>query len=51
MLPQKGIDFVDALVVVKMKQKGITTLVSFDHDYDGFPFITREEPAPLKQAA
>ena len=32
-----------------MKQKGITTLVSFDHDYDGFPFITREEPAPLEE--
>ncbi len=48
---EKGIDFVDALVVVKMKQKGITTLVSFDHDYDDFPFITREEPAPVKQAA
>src|SRR2546430_15057083 len=40
----KGIDFVDALVVVKMRQKGITTLVSFDHDYDDFPFIMREEP-------
>jgi predicted nucleic acid-binding protein len=48
---EKGIDFVDALVVVKMRQKGINTLVSFDHDYDDFPFITREEPAPHKQAA
>src|SRR5947209_5620587 len=42
---QTTIDFVDCLVVAKMKRKGIKTLVSFDHDFDNFPFITREEPA------
>jgi len=47
---ETGIDFVDAVIVVTMKQQGITTLVSFDQDYDDFPFITREEPQPLKQA-
>lgn len=48
---QTTIDFVDVLVVVKMKQQRIKTLVSFDRDYDQFPFITREEPQLQKQAA
>jgi predicted nucleic acid-binding protein len=41
---QTTIDFVDALIVAKMHHAGIETLVSFDHDFDDFPFIKREEP-------
>lgn len=41
---QKNIDFVDLLIIAKMKHKDIKTLVSFDRDFDDFPFISREEP-------
>ena len=48
---QRNIDFVDVLIVVKMKHAGISTLVSFDRDFDDFPNIMREEPPPTKQVA
>ena len=32
-------------------QTKTTSLLSYDTDFDDFPFITREEPQPLKQAA
>ena len=39
-----GLDFVDALNVAHMERLGISTIVSFDRDYDRFPKINREEP-------
>ncbi len=38
------LDFVDALLVAHMERTGQSTLVSFDHDFDGLPGITRYEP-------
>lgn len=38
------LDFEDAIVVAKMQEQGIATLVSYDTDFDGIPGITREEP-------
>ena len=37
-------DFEDCLNVAHMKRQGITEIVSFDHDFDRFPDITRVEP-------
>jgi hypothetical protein len=34
-----------------MGQIKVTQLFSFDTDFDDFPFISREEPQPRKQAA
>jgi uncharacterized protein len=48
---QRNIDFVDALIVTKMKYTSVSTLVSFDRDFDDFPFITRVEPTPVEKAA
>lgn len=39
-----NIDFVDALNVAHMERTGITTILSFDKDYDRVPGITRREP-------
>lgn len=39
-----NIDFVDALNVAHMEQSKITTIVSFDRDYDRLKSITRIEP-------
>jgi hypothetical protein len=30
---------------------GVVPLFSYDRGFDNFPFITREEPQPVKQAA
>ncbi len=39
-----GVDFEDALSVAHMEAQGITTILSFDRDFDRFPSIKREEP-------
>ena len=39
-----GVDFEDALSVAHMEAQGITTILSFDRDFDRFPSIEREEP-------
>ena len=38
------IDFVDALTIAQMRQRKLTTIISFDRDFDGIPNIKREEP-------
>ena len=38
------LDFVDALIVAHMEHARITSLVSFDKDFDGLPTVTRREP-------
>lgn len=48
---QRNIDFVDVLIVTKMKYTSVSIVVSFDRDFDDFPFITREEPTSAKKAA
>ncbi len=39
-----GLDFSDALLVATAEATGITTLLSYDTDFDGIPGITRREP-------
>jgi predicted nucleic acid-binding protein len=47
----KALDFPDAYIIASMELANATSLFSFDTDFDDFPFITREELAPGKQAA
>ncbi|HYT41326.1 MAG TPA: PIN domain-containing protein [Methylomirabilota bacterium] len=47
----KDLDFEDAYLIAAMEQAKATDLLSYDSDFDDFPFITRIEPQPLKQAA
>jgi predicted nucleic acid-binding protein len=47
----KDLDFEDAYLIAAMEQTQTTHLLSYDTDFDGFPFITRKEPAPVQQAA
>jgi predicted nucleic acid-binding protein len=42
-----SVDFVDALSVAHMEQQKITTIASFDQDFDRFPQIRRQEPSPI----
>ena len=37
-------DFSDALIVAHMEYRKISTLISFDRDFDKIPGITRQEP-------
>lgn len=37
------LDFVDALNVAHMERQGISAILSFDHDFDRIPGITRRE--------
>jgi predicted nucleic acid-binding protein len=37
-------DFVDALSVAQMERLKIEVIASFDHDFDRFPGIRRQEP-------
>jgi predicted nucleic acid-binding protein len=37
-------DFSHALLVAMAEQTGMTTILSYDHDFDSVPGITREEP-------
>lgn len=39
-----SLDFEDALSIAHMEALGITTIISFDRDFDRFPAINREEP-------
>jgi uncharacterized protein len=41
---QRTFDFSDALLVATAEQTGITTILSYDTDFDGVSGITREEP-------
>jgi predicted nucleic acid-binding protein len=45
------LDFADAYILATMEQKKTNHLISYDSDFDDFPFITREEPTPAKKAA
>jgi predicted nucleic acid-binding protein len=47
----KELDFPDAYIASAMEQTKNKQLFSYDHDFDDFPFITREEPKPLVKAA
>jgi predicted nucleic acid-binding protein len=38
------LDFVDALVVAHMRHGHISTVVSFDRDFDRVPGIQRRDP-------
>ncbi|MEX0770612.1 MAG: PIN domain-containing protein [Balneolaceae bacterium] len=40
----KGVDFIDALHYLLMRQESIDTIVSFDTDFDKFKDISRQEP-------
>ena len=39
-----NLDFVDALNVAHMERAGISTIISFDRDYDRISTVTRVEP-------
>src|SRR5687767_9017171 len=39
-----GLDFGDAMIVAVMEQQKSSTLYSYDHDFDAFSWITRQEP-------
>jgi len=39
-----NVDFEDALNVAHAERLGVTSIVSFDRDYDRFPSVTRREP-------
>jgi predicted nucleic acid-binding protein len=38
------LDFEDALSIALMQHNKLTTIVSYDRDFDAIPNITREEP-------
>ena len=38
------LDFADALSVAQMERQKLSTILSFDGDFDGIPGITRQEP-------
>jgi predicted nucleic acid-binding protein len=40
-----SVDFVDALSVAQMERQQISTIASFDKDFDQFPQISRQEPS------
>ncbi len=46
-----NVDFVDTLIVAYMQREQIQTIVSFDHDFDDFPGITRKEPPLARDGA
>src|SRR5579871_5261439 len=41
------LDFEDAHTIATLEQAKTTQLLSYDTDFDDFPFITREEPARI----
>ena len=45
------LDFADAVILARMKHEEVTTILSFDTDFDDFPEITRREPEPAKKEA
>lgn len=40
----KNVPFVDALIVAHMERTRISTVLSFDHDFDRIPTVVRREP-------
>src|SRR6266705_670488 len=44
----KGLDFPDAYIISTMEQEKDSKLFSYDHDFDDFPFISREEPSQVE---
>jgi uncharacterized protein len=44
-----SVDFVDALSVAQMEQQKISTIASFDQDFDRFPHIKRLEPQIISE--
>ena len=40
----RKLDYSDALLVATAEQTGITTIVSYDRDFDALPGIMRQEP-------
>ncbi len=38
------LDFADAIILARMKYEEVTTIISFDTDFDRFPYVTRVEP-------
>ena len=44
-----SVDFVDALSVAQMEHRGISTIASFDEDFDRFRQIKRQVPAVPEQ--
>ncbi len=41
-----NVDFGDCMLVASMRQAGSTYLYSYDRDFDRFPGVVRQEPAP-----
>jgi predicted nucleic acid-binding protein len=39
-----GLDFGDAIIAATMEQRRISDLYSYDDDFDGFAWVTRQEP-------
>ncbi len=44
------LDFADAIILARMKHEGVTTIISFDTDFDDFPNVTCVEPAEQRAA-
>lgn len=44
-----SVDFIDALSVAQMEHRGISTIASFDQDFDRFRQIKRQVPAVPEQ--
>lgn len=42
-----SIDFEDCMTVARMEHQGITTLYSYDRDFDRFSEVKREEPEEI----
>jgi predicted nucleic-acid-binding protein len=40
----RNVSYTDAVTAVEMKRNGILQVISFDHDFDRIPGVTREEP-------
>ena len=45
------LDFADAIILARMKHEGVTTIISFDRDFDHFPEVIRREPEQIKKQA
>lgn len=45
------LDLADVLTIARMRHEGVQTVISFDADFDQFPWITRQEPQITKKQA
>ena len=43
------LDFANVLTIARMRHEGVQTVISFDTDFDQFPWITRKEPEEISQ--